>query len=860
MTVHHLLHRHDLHPDLPPAAAPWTLPDAEAVYARDLAWVPGHLTLSLRLDLARERIEGRALWTLRASRDGRHPLTLDAVGLQDLAVAGEGEPRATADGRTLTLTWAAPAAAGEHRSVEITWWVERPRAGFYFGGPSAWLPDHGPFACTDHETERARHWLPCVDAPQVRTTLDLHIRTDAAWQVVANGALEGVEDHTDGTRTHRWVLRQPCPSYLLCIAAGDLVRVEDETVDGIPVRYWTTPPHGEQDLRRNFGRTPAMLRWLQQRLDVPYPFATYDQVAVEGIGGAMENISLVAWDDRFLLPADVHAEWGHLVDQINVHEMAHMWFGDWVVCRDYAHTWLKESWATYIEQVWYEECHGPDLADWENWLALQTYFGETERYRRPLMTRHFHSSWQLYDAHLYPGGACRLHMLRQWLGEDAFWAGTRRYLERCGGGVAETDDFRRAMEEASGRSLAPFFDQWFCRPGHPKVKVAFEYDAERGLGTWTFTQTQADAALGIGFFEVPTDVAWEADGVMHRTPVLLRGERTVHSERMPGPPTMVRVNAVRRAVMEVDFAPGEACLGAQLERAPDVQGRILASQGLCRLATPSALGTVIHALAREPFAGVRLEQVRALAGTFDARAWRAVVEHLRREDDPTILADMIRAAGKVRLPALAEALHDRLKAGLRPRAAAAAWAVLAQLQRDDAVPALLDALDQAPPAAAWVQEGVVAALADTLDEAALPALLEALTPGRIHGRARRLVPGHLVRLAGVLPNRRDRRKVVDALLAGLADPDGHLARRCTMALAGWAEGQDQAGGALDAVRARMARQEQVSLDIARAGAASGASAAGQARDLDTLRRQVVTLREQLQALEARSAAAGPEKI
>ena len=102
----------------------------------------------------------------------------------------------------------------------------------------------------------------------------------------------------------------------------------------------------------------------------------------------------------------------------------------------------------------------------------------------------------MYDRHLYPGGACRLHTLCCELGDDSFWQGVRAYLARYRGEVVETDDFRRVLEEVSGRSLGRFFDQWFYSPGYPAIKVRFKHDAARGEGRFTIEQTQADAQTG----------------------------------------------------------------------------------------------------------------------------------------------------------------------------------------------------------------------------------------------------------------------------------------------------------------------------------------------------------------------------
>src|SRR5690606_29062523 len=198
-----------------------------------------------------------------------------------------------------------------------------------------------------------------------------------------------------------------------CFAAGEFVRADDgEFDDGekrIPLAYFCSPQHTAGDMLRSFGRTGAMLAWMTAKLGRPFPYPKYFQWTAPGVSGAMENISLVSWDERFSLDEKLAAEWTWLVDAVNVHEMAHSYFGDAVVCRDFAHAWLKESWATYIEQVYREDTISPDEGRYVFYEHAERYFNEADNpYKRPIVTRHFQSSWDMYDAHLYPGGACRL--------------------------------------------------------------------------------------------------------------------------------------------------------------------------------------------------------------------------------------------------------------------------------------------------------------------------------------------------------------------------------------------------------------------------------------------------------------------
>ena len=123
-------------------------------------------------------------------------LTLDAVDLNVTAVADEDGRKLTwrHDGKKLTIRWQDPFALGEERRVAVHYAVEHPSAGLYFSQPDDAYPDMPWYAVTDHETERARHWLPCIDLPNVRTTLDIRLRADARFTILANGYL--VEERT----------------------------------------------------------------------------------------------------------------------------------------------------------------------------------------------------------------------------------------------------------------------------------------------------------------------------------------------------------------------------------------------------------------------------------------------------------------------------------------------------------------------------------------------------------------------------------------------------------------------------------------------------------------------------------------
>jgi aminopeptidase N len=834
----------------------FALPGAEAQYPPDLELEPMHVEVDLSVDLDAQAVHGTVTTSVEARGAGPRRLRLHAVDFADLTVR-DADGRAlefTYDGRTVAVTWAEPFSAGETRRLAIGYRVEKPVTGLFFSKPEPGAESAPWYAATDHETERARHWLPCVDLPNVRPRLDLRLRAASRFTILANGALLSQVEHPDGTTTAHHRLEQRCPSYLTCFAIGDFVRCDDGDHLGKPISYFATKEFDASHLRRSFGRTPAMLAWLTAKLGCELPWPKYFQFALPGFGGAMENISLVSWDDVFILDERLSEEWTWLVDQINVHEMAHSFFGDWVVCRDFAHAWLKESWATYIESCWLEDHVSRDEADYDFFSNATAYITEAdERYKRPIVTRTFDHSWSLYDRHLYPGGACRLHMLRRMLGDEVFWSAVRDYVQTFGGQVVETDDFRRVLEKHSGRSLGRFFDQWIFGKGYPSLEITFERDADKGEGTFHIEQKQVDDKDGVGPFHLELELGWLVDGRLETQRVeLSRASHTVVVE-MPKDPEQVRVDPGASVLVKLSFNPGDEKLRRQL-RAPDVIGRIRAGEELAKTGRSKNLQAVREAYRAEPFWGVRKEWARALSKAGTDAALSALAELVDEETSPLVLEGVVRAAGAHRDSRIALALSRRLEAGLPYRAAAAALEGLGA-QREAAPFEELARRSGADGFGGHVQSGALRALAATRRPEALDLLLERSRPGATSSRARPAAAAAIGELGRVL-ERGARERARERLEELLRDPAERVRRAALSALQ--TLGDAAAAPALEAYRASVSDQERAGVDRALASLRSAETprALAEAKRLEELEAKVRKLDASLERLEARLA--GPQ--
>jgi len=827
-------------------------------YPPDLQLEPTHLALEARVDLDARTVNGTVTHTLVARNGRATEATFDAV---DLVIHEVSDPSAAAiawryDGTRVHVRWTSAVGRGETRSLVIRFTATDPITGFLFGrsGPDRW--ETASWAGTDHETQRARYWLPCVDHPAVRTTLALDIRARTGLTVLASGALQASEAHDDDTSTHRWVLDQPCPAYLLCVVVGELVCADLGEAQGVPVQLFAPAPHTAEDLTRNLGDTGALLDWITTRLDRPYPYPKYFQWAGPGVGGAMENISLVSWDSAWVLDPDHHRERGWLSRLINLHEMAHTWFGDAVVIRDFAHGWLKESWATYMESVFVEAEEGAEAMAWQLHTEATAYMGEADdRYVRPILTRHYESGWDMFDHHLYPGGAWRLHMLRRMLGDDTFWPAVTDYLATYEGEVVETDDFRRTLEAHSGRNLEQFFTQWIGSPGYPKLSVRSRHRASKGQLELTIEQKQLDKKKQVGTFRFDLTVAVvDAEGAWTRHSLDIQRARQVFVLPVSAAPKMVILDPDQDALFSLDYDPGQDQLVAMLGCDASLKARLHAARTLAKSGRRTALDAVAARLAVEPFWGARVGIIQALAKAGSRAAGQILVEHLLVETDPRVPGWLTRAVGAIQEAVVANGLRRWLDRGESlPWARAGALHALGR-QRDDLdVPRLVAALEGGD-AWGWQRLGALAGLGAHRSEAACAHLFDQLDTGLPHQRAGAAMA--LAECATWCP-RQVQDRAVDALGRLTRDPDTRIRTR-----AGHALGRLRRPAGAAAVRAlvpRVAGQDGPSLDRVAARLEKAGPPRPAKADLDKLSAQVRALQDRLDRLEAGSSVEGDRR-
>jgi aminopeptidase N len=445
--------------------------------------------LDVRFDWAKQWLLGVATVTVKPHFYPQSQLVLDAKGFEIKSVklvTGSKEKTLNYqyDKRRLAITLDRTYTRTEPYQVRIQY-TAKPNE-LVVGGSAAITADKGLYFInplgadknkprqiwTQGETESSSCWFPTIDRPNQRMTQEISLTVEQQFKTLSNGLLIASKKNNDGTRTDTWKQSLPHAPYLTMMAVGDYA-VINENWHGKPVDYYVEPQFAAQ-ARAIFGRTPQMLEFFSKKLGVEYPWEKYAQVVVRDyVSGAMENTTASVFGEFVQKNRRQHIDGND--DEVIAHELFHHWFGDYVTAESWANLPLNESFADYSEYLWTEFKSGKDAADLVAQRQTNLYLEEARSKREPLIRYRYASQEDMFDRHSYEKGGRILHMLRNYVGDEAFFTALNRYLTQHKFSAVEVAELRMAFEEVTGEDLMWFFDQWFMQRGHPELAVAHSY-------------------------------------------------------------------------------------------------------------------------------------------------------------------------------------------------------------------------------------------------------------------------------------------------------------------------------------------------------------------------------------------------
>lgn len=374
--------------------------------------------------------------------------------------------------------------------------------GLYFIDPLDTVPDKPTMIWTQGETEHNSKWFPTIDKPNERFTHTIRLTVPDSMVSISNGVLVKQEKLGNGLRKDHWEMNLPHAPYLVALAVGDFGKVQARH-GSIPLGYFVERGF-EKGVEKVFKNTPEMMTFFEEKLGIPFPWPKYDQIVVRDfVSGAMENTTASIFMEELRLDEReaLDSEWDYII----AHELFHQWFGDLVTTESWANLTLNEAFANYSEYLWNEHHYGKDQAALKLVSEMEGYFAEAEDKQVDLIRFDYADSEDMFDAHSYNKGGVVLHMLRDVLGDEAFFKGLNEYLKRHAFQSVEVHDLRLAFEKVSGKDLNWFFNQWFLAKGHPELKMEVDYsEPENILLTITQLQDLNEAPL----FQFPIEVSW----------------------------------------------------------------------------------------------------------------------------------------------------------------------------------------------------------------------------------------------------------------------------------------------------------------------------------------------------------------
>lgn len=583
-----------------------------------------HTKLDLHFDWAKQWVLGKATLTFKPYFYPTDSLILDAKNFDIHNVTLEGgnkQLKYDYNGKVLTIHLDRTYTRTEEYKVFIDY-TAKPNEGevggsdaitedkgLYFINPTGEDPDKPQQIWTQGETESNSRWYPTIDKPNERATDEIYVTVADKFKTLSNGILMSSKKNADGTRTDYWKMDKPHAPYLVMLAIGDYAVVKDKW-NGIDVDYYVEPKY-EKYARNIFPYTTELLQFYSDKLGVTYPWQKFSQVIVRDyVSGAMENTTAVIFGD-FMQASDrdlIDVETNELVV---AHEMFHHWFGDYVTCESWSNLTLNEGFANYSEYLWTEHKHGKDAADHHLLSEQQGYIMSSHQRKHDLIDFRYDNREDMFDGHSYNKGGAVLHMLRTYVGDDAFFAALNRYLTKNAFTDVEAHELRLAFEDVTGEDLNWFFNQWFYSQGHPKLDINYAYDDNAKTVSVTVEQTQ-DPTDNPPIFILPIAIdIYQGKGAPKRQNVRITERKQTFTFPVSGKPDLVNVDADKALLAEKDDNKSDDEYVFQFYNAPNFRDRYEAIKGLNKSDKPEARKMLKDAL-NDKFWGIRQMAVEAL--------------------------------------------------------------------------------------------------------------------------------------------------------------------------------------------------------------------------------------------------------
>ncbi len=496
--------------------------------------------------------------------------------------------------------------------------------GLYFINPEGKPEGYPRQIWTQGEAESSSCWFPTIDKPNQKTTQEIEMTVPDSFVTLSNGLLKSSQKNGN-LRTDYWVMDKPHAPYLFFMGAGEFAVVKDTPWRGkVPVEYYVEKDYAPL-AKKLFGNTSEMISFFSERFGYDYPWAKYAQIIVRDfVTGAMENTTAVSHSESAYQSEEALNDQNYW-EYIIAHELAHHWFGDLVTAESWANLTVNESFANYSEYLWLAHKYGKDVADYHLRNNTQQYHQRPDDFKKDLVRFDYTSTDDMFDMVSYNKGGAILHMLRHYLGDEAFFQAITDYLKTYAYSNGEAHQLRLSFEKISGKDLSWFFNQWYFGNGNPTVKVEKHYNTAQKQLTVKITQLQSEDL----YFQFPLDIDIYLDSkpIRHTVWVNARQENAF-TFAVSKAPALVNINPEGVVVMEEQYPKTIKEYLFQIQHAPELKSRL---EAISYLEAGKGKEVVLSAL-RDPYFKICKAALELLEGYQLTKKDLALVEKIATSD------------------------------------------------------------------------------------------------------------------------------------------------------------------------------------------------------------------------------------
>lgn len=464
-----------------------------------------HIAIDLKFDWKKRQAYGATAITL-APLDVTDALSLDAGMLTINSITLNGTPlKFTYEGGDgndgLMITLDRTYAAGENLTVRIEYHTNHinetdpvnlggstGKGGLRFIWPTPAEPTRKKQLWSLGEPESNRYWFPCYDYPNDFRTTEFTATVEQGLTVIANGELVDTKINPDGSKTFQYRTDTPYANQNTSFIVGEYTDVKQHynTIDLHSYSYTNEVEATEASVER----LPDMVKFFSEYTGVNYPYPSYSQVFVQDLPWGVAGMGVAAQSENMIDDYDTHADYLYLWDGLEGESLAWQWTGCYVTPTDWSSTWLSKGLSRYFSGLYTAYKNGTDEfllyqhALNDQWIYLNDW---NSGLREPIVSKNYAS---VGGNAPYFYGASVMHMLHKQLGDEKWKKSLNTYFKNNAGKPVTTEDFRTAIEEATGDPMEWFFDQWVYRIGHPVFEVSKQYNPSKKELTLTVRQTQ----------------------------------------------------------------------------------------------------------------------------------------------------------------------------------------------------------------------------------------------------------------------------------------------------------------------------------------------------------------------------------